>query len=414
MLDLLFQISQEFIRMNTREYHRYFIRDVPLKSRLSILVGARGIGKTTLLVQYILKAYQNDPFTRKALYIQADHVSMATQSLYNIAEEFALIGGEILCVDEIHKYKDWAKETKSIYDTLPRLKMIASGSSALEIIKASHDLSRRAIIYRLPGLSFREFSEISSGEKLESIPLKEIFAHHQKHARAITSKMQSHTLPIIDLFRRYLKYGYYPYYLDFTDDPDHSLFYTTLEQSVRASLESDLPSIYPELSGTSIRKIRQLLSVIATSTPFSPDLSRLKRALDIGDERTLKSYLRYLEECGIILSLSRKEFGLKNLERPEKIFLNNPNLLYALNPGVLPNQGNLRETFFLSLVSVKHELCAAKEGDFRIDRRFTIEVGGKSKTTSQIKGMEDAYLAIDDIEVGGGSRIPLWLFGFLY
>jgi len=411
MLEELFRLSQNFIRLNNRDYIRYFLRSNPFKSRFSIVVGQRGVGKTTAIIQHILASYNKHIFTNKAIYIQADHFLIGSRSLYEIAEQFYNLGGEMICFDEIHKYPTWATELKSIYDTFPKLTIIASGSSALEIYKGSRDLSRRAVVYRMVGMSFREFIEFTLGINLKSDGLEEITKNHQNIAHEIIKAVEKKDKKVLALFKDYLEHGYYPYYMEYKNK---ELYYITLEQNIHTTLESDLIAIYPSLSGNSIKKVKKLLSIIAGSVPFTPDLKRLKTLLDVGDERTLKTYLKYLEDAGIILTISKSGRGLREMEKPEKIYLNNPNLTYAISGNVPVNIGTIRETFFLNMASATHKALTPNQGDFLIDGRYIFEVGGKKKNFTQIKEVKNSFLAVDGIELGIGNKIPLWVFGFLY
>lgn len=411
MIEELFSLSQNFIRINNRGYVRYFLRTYPLNNRFSIVVGQRGVGKTTAIIQHILSSYKNDIFTNSALYIQADHFLVGGRSLYEIAEQFYNLGGEMICFDEIHKYPDWSTELKSIYDTFPKLKIVASGSSALEIYKGSHDLSRRAVVYKMFGMSFREFIEIELGINLKSAGLEDIINNHQRIAENIITAVEKKGKKILALFKSYLEYGYYPYFREYKN---RELFYLTLEQNIHTTLESDLIAIYPSLSGNSIKKIKKLLMIIASSVPFTPDLKKLKTMLDVGDERTLKTYLKYLEDAGIILTVSKGGRGLRELEKPEKIYLNNPNLIHAISSRMPLEIGNMRETFFLNMAETSHKVSSPAQGDFLVNGRYTFEIGGKNKDFSQIKDIKNSFLGVDNTEIGAGNKIPLWLFGFLY
>ncbi len=317
----------------------------------------------------------------------------------------------MICFDEIHKYPDWSTELKSIYDTFPKLSIVASGSSALEIYKGSRDLSRRAVVYKMFGLSFREFIELELGIELISFGLEDIVRNHQRIANGIIMAVEKKGKKILALFKHYLEHGYYPYFREYKN---RELFYITLEQNIHTTLESDLIAIYPSLSGNSIKKMKKLLTIIAYSVPFTPDLKKLKTTLEVGDERTLKTYLKYLEDAGIILTISKSGRGLRGLEKPEKIYLNNPNLIHAISSVTPVEKGNLRETFFLNLMGSLHKVSSPAQGDFNVEGKYIFEVGGKSKNFSQIKGIADSFLAVDDIEIGTGNKIPLWLFGFLY
>ncbi|MGA1870154.1 MAG: ATP-binding protein [bacterium] len=409
MLEELFNLSRHFLKNYNRAYIRYFLKKYNLHSRFSIITGQRGVGKSTALIQKLLVYAGNDILSKKILYIQADHFLIGKYSLYEISEEFYNKGGEIICFDEIHKYPDWSIELKSIYDTFMDLIILASGSSALEIYKGSHDLSRRAIIYKMQGMSFREFLELSLNKNFVSYSLKTILEEHEQIANKIIEKLANKK--ILSLFEDYLTYGYYPYYLEYKDK---ALFYIALEQNIHTTIEADLLSIYPSLTGISIKKIKKLLSFIAGCVPFIPDIKKLKEILEIGDERTLKTYLKYLEDAGIILQFAKSRQSLKGLGKPEKIYLNNTCQLFALKGTTKENIGTVREIFFVNMLYSEHNLSIPNKGDFLIDGELLFEIGGKKKSYSQIKDIQKSFLAIDDIESGFGNKIPLWLFGFLY
>lgn len=411
MLDDIFKISRGFLNIFKRPYKRYFLARHPLANRFSIVAGQRGVGKTTAMIQKLLAIYNDDIFTEKALYVPVDHFIVGNRSLYEIAEAFYNLGGEMICFDEIHKHADWSGELKSIYDSMQKLTIIASGSSAMEIHRGSHDLSRRAVVYSMAGLSFREYIGLAEGIKIEPVLLEDLLENHERISGSIVTSVELKKKKILALFKVYLKTGYFPYFSEFDDI---SLYYMVLEQSIRATIESDLLAIYPTLNGSSIKKIKRLLSVIAESVPFTPDMKRLKRIVGIGDERTLKNYLKYLEDGGIITSLSKMGTRLGALEKPEKIYLNNPNQIYAMSSKGRENIGTIRETFFINTLSVMHKTAMPKKGDFCVDDKYTFEIGGKNKSFKQIKNIEDSFLALDNMEMGIGNKIPLWLFGFLY
>lgn len=406
MLETFFQLSQNY-RINYRQtYLRYFLKKESLSSRFSIITGQRGIGKTTTIIQYIEQHYP-DLYTTKALYIQADHFLLGTHALYEIADMFVKMGGELLCIDEIHKYPQWSKELKSIHDTFRELKLIISGSSALEIYKGSHDLSRRALLYQMKGMSFREFIELKLDILLDYFTLDEILSKHQGIAQNIIDILSKKDQKVLPLFKEYLEIGYYPYYFEYNNKEQ---FYMALEQNIHVTIESDLMAIYPSLTGNSIKKLKSLLKVISSSVPFTPDMKKLKNIIGVGDERTLKNYLKYLEDAGLIKMLMKTSKGLGSIEKPEKIYLDNPNLLFATTV----NMGTARETFFMNQLSKEHQVIAPKQGDFYIDEMFSFEIGGKNKSFNQLKEIEKSFIASDDIERGFGNRLPLWLFGFMY
>ena len=411
MLNELFRKSHLFVKNNNLDYQRYFIREEKLEHRLSIILGARGVGKTTSIAQYMSR-YSND----EALYVSLDDINNAKQNIYEIAEAFELQGGKLLCFDEIHKYDNWSQALKSIYDSFPSLKVVASGSSALEIHKGSHDLSRRAIVYTMVGMSFREFLELHHDYDFEAYGLEELLEKHQDIADSIVNDLSRKAQKIIVLFRDYLKFGYYPYYLSM---PNEMHFFQTLKQNINVSIESDLLNIYPSLNGRSIKKIKLLLAVIMENVPFTPTMVSLKKAIEVKDDRTLKEYFARLDDAGLIKLLMKSSLSMKNIDKPEKIYLANTNLMYTSSPEI----GNVRETFFMNQLSnyyvhknaLEHKgIYASSKGDFYLEEKYLCEVGGKNKTFKQIKDMPNSFLACDDMEIGHGAKIPLWLFGFLY
>jgi predicted AAA+ superfamily ATPase len=413
MLEELFIKSRDFININNQEYKRYFIKTKNLEHRLSIIIGSRGIGKSTTVAQYIIQNYKDS----EALYVNLDDIQISSKyTMIGIAEEFVLNGGKLLCFDEIHKYSSWSAELKNIYDRFDKLKIIATGSSALQINKGSHDLSRRAIVYNMVGMSFREFLELHHGYRFDSISLEDILSSHIEIATKIKNQIEKNDQKIIPLFKDYLKHGYYPYYLSM---PNEVLFFQTLQQNISVSIESDLLNIYPKLNGNSVKKIKMLLSVIIKSVPFEPKITDLKNAADIKDDRTLKDYLAKLDDAGLIKLLMQNSLSMKAFDKPEKIFLANPNLMYTKEPNI----GNLRETFFVNQLdnyyknkqSVNDDgIFASKNGDFYCEEKYTFEVGGKNKGFEQIKDIPNSYVASDDLEIGIGNKIALWIFGFLY
>lgn len=411
MFDELFELSRHFIRVLYRPYRRKNFQDKAFKSRCSILVGQRGVGKTTAVVQHLVDAHPDYAVSRACLYIPVDHFVVAQMPLYEIARDFVNQGGKLLCLDEIHKQEEWALSLKSICDTFPDLRVVASGSSMLQIHKGSHDLSRRAIVWKMSGFSFREYLELRLNLKLPVQTLERVLKGHECFAADIVSRLGEKDAKVLGLFRDYLQVGFYPYFSEY-DDID--LFKMTLEQNVHTAIESDLPALNPSLSGNSIKRIKQLLAVIAASVPFMPDFAKLRRILDIADDRTLKAYLGYLEDAGLIMTLHKAAGGLSSMEKPEKIYLGDPNQIHALCTVGQANVGNIRETFFLRMVSGGSPVYAADKGDFVIGKDVLVEVGGRSKTARQIRGKQSAFLALDDIEIGVANKIPLWLFGFLY
>ncbi len=432
-----FQISKEYLtnylrpvrrQDNPLEFQRYFLAySHPWKShRFAILLGPRGMGKTTALLQFIWIELRNNLQRNTALYVPIDHFKLKKFTLYEIGEQFANFGGRLLCIDEIHKYENWAQELKSLYETFPDLTFVVSGSSVLEIGKASHDLSRRALVETVYGMSFREYLELKYMAKffnskiaanLSVCPLDAILGHHENNSRLIVTFLEQNDINVLAEFKSYLEEGYYPYFIEFVSHAEgKAMFWQTLEQQVHVTIESDIPNLYPSLTGVSIQKISKLLSFIAESVPYAPNYKKLKEALEIGDERTLKQYLKMLEDAQLIQVLYKNPTGFKQVEEVGKLYLQNTNLQWALSTN--SNSGTLRETFLLSMLRQQgHTVYQPLEGDFlvKIDKKDVIlEVGGKKKNRHQVYAQKTAYVVADDLKVGIGQKIPLWLFGFLY
>lgn len=410
MLDEITTLSRKFIDLRYRDYRRYFIKSEPLDHKFSIILGDRGIGKTTTLTQYLMDYANNDINSSKILYVQSDHIMLGSTTLYDIAQTFQNLGTELIAFDEIHKYQNWSIELKSITDSFPQLKIIASGSSALEIHKGSHDLSRRAIVYQMHGMSLREYIELTLDINLPTLSLDEILNNHVTHAQDIVKTLGDYNVKVLSVLQNYLKLGYYPYFLEY---PNYDNFTTTLEQNIHTTIEADLVAIHPELTGNSIKKIKHLMSFIAQAVPFTPSWSKMKSIIDVSDNRTVKTYFKYLEDAKLIRNLIQKSGKLSELEHIEKIFLNNTNQLHALSFDG-PDKGTVRELYFLSMLQVNHKVIAPQNGDFIVDRKYTFEIGGRKKSFEQIKNAANPYLAIDNVEVGVNNKIPLWMFGFLY
>jgi len=403
MLDKLVVESKKFVKRNNLPYQRYFIKEKRIKHRLSIILGQRGVGKTTTIAQYM--AMHKD---LKSLYVSMDSFLVGDLSMYEIAERFEQDGGKLLCFDEIHKYANWSQELKTIYDTFPALQIIASGSSALKIDKGSHDLSRRAHLLHMHGMSLREYLELTLDLDLPKLSLEDLLGKHEDLALDITARLETIDKKPLPLFKKYLKTGYYPFALTIEDE---EIFFDMLEQNITVAISSDLLYVYPSLDGSSIRKLKRLIGIIMESVPFTPVIENLKNLLEIGDARTLKDYFYKLEDAGILkLLFKASSKGLKSLEKPQKIYLDNSNLLYITQANI----GTARETFFLKSVSLHHLVQYPEKGDFLVSKKYLFEIGGKNKSFKQIKDMENSYVVADDLEIGFGNKIPLWLFGFLY
>jgi hypothetical protein len=377
------------------KYKRYF-HNLNLDKKLVGIIGARGVGKTTFLIQYLKEL--DIPFSKK-LYISADIITIP--SLYEVAEAFSKEEGEILIIDEIHKYKNFEIELKKIYDLLD-IKVIFSGSCALKLDNAKADLSRRAIVYEVEGLSFREFIELEIDITLPKYTLQEIFDSHEDIAFELLEKFN-----LTLLYKEYITSGYYPFY--FEDKEDYLL---RLHETINTVIEVDIPSIFP-IEYDSINNLKKLVRLICESHPYTPNLKELLAKMNMQDNyKGLYRFLEYLNRAKVFNIIRGKTKGDNIFTKPDKIYLNNSNLHFAYCDA--HNIGTAREVFFASMLKVQHNITVPKKGDFLIDEKYTIEVGGKNKKFKQIKDIENSYIVSDDIEIGSGNKIPLWLFGFLY
>jgi predicted AAA+ superfamily ATPase len=398
-MEELFEKYQQKLRYTSIEIVRSIMRDINWNSRLIGIKGARGIGKTTLLLQYIkihLKEEQD-----KALYVSLDNIWFSNNSLMELVDYFVKREGKYLFLDEVHKYPNWAQELKNIYDDFPTLKVVFTGSSLLEILNARADLSRRAIVYKMQGLSFREFIAFEAGLLLDSYSLEEVLENHVEISKIVLSKIKP-----LPLFELYLKQGYYPFY---KENPE--LYGSILMEIINMSLEIELPLLRKVDLGY-VYKIKQLLLIISESVPFVPNTTKLSEKMGIV-RGTLLLYLHYLDEIGITRNLNKESGGVSKLQKPNKIFLDNPNLMYAIAPKSI-NIGSIRESFFANQLGYKHALSYVEQTDFLVDNTCHFEIGGKSKNTKQIRELTNAFVAADDIEFGYKNTIPLWMFGFLY
>jgi len=395
MLEELKNYQRKLFKKVDFKYKRYF-HNLNMDKKLVGIIGARGVGKTTFLIQYLKEL--DLPFNKK-LYISADIITIP--SLYEVAEAFCKEEGEILIIDEIHKYKNFEIELKKIYDILD-LKVIFSGSCALKLNNAKADLSRRAIIYEVDGLSFREFIELNKNITLPKFTLDEILLNHENIAYELLNKFNL-TLN----YKEYIKSGYYPFY--FEDKEDYLI---RLNETINTVIEVDIPSVFP-IEYDSINNLKKLVRLICASHPYTPNLKELLLKMNMQDNyKGLYRFLEYLNRAKVFNIIRAKTKGDNIFTKPEKIYLNNTNLHFAYCDS--HNIGTSREVFFTSMLKVKHNLTIPKKGDFLIDNKYLIEVGGKGKKYKQIKDIPNSFIVADDIELGVGNKIPLWLFGFLY
>lgn len=396
MIEQLQLLSNQILSQKVPEYKRFLFDKIDFNERLIGVLGSRGIGKTTLLLQYLHSIFKE----KKTLYIMADHPVVFELGLFNIADEFQKKGGEVLIIDEIHKIKNFEIDLKLIYDSFFSLNVVFTGSNAVAIDNAKADLSRRAIIYKLPVLSFREFLELETNEKFETISLQEILENHTTHAIDILSKVKPFAY-----FEEYLKGGAYPFY----KTSKNSYVQKLLNASMQI-LETDLPMIYA-IEHDKINSLKKMIVMLCQSEPYDINILKLCSAVEL-NQRTLYKYLGILQSAGLIRILGAKSTGISIISKPEKMYLDNTNLfsIFCNNSKI----GTIRETFFASSVSYNHNINYPKSGDFILDEKYTFEIGGKDKSFKQIKDAKFGYVVSDDIEVGFDNKIPLWLFGFIY
>ena len=372
-------------------FKRYMFENIDWESRMFGLVGPRGVGKTVLFLQYIKENWSK----KKMFYVSADNSYFSNHTLVDLADEFSKEAGEHLFIDEVHKYENWSRELKQIYDTHPDMKISFTGSSVLEINKGEADLSRRAPIYKMQGLSFREYLVMFHGLNVPVLELKDIIEN-----KPFAIEDVSHPLP---LFKDYLQKGYYPFASD-------KQFDVIMNQTINLTMEVDIPQ-YANMNVSTARKLKKLLGIIAMSVPFKPIMDKISKMIgvsrnDIGD------YFLYMENAGMISQVRDVTGGIMALGKVEKVYLDNTNIANVLGEQAT-DIGNIRETFFFNQMRVKNKVFASKTSDFEIDG-ITFEIGGKGKGKKQILSTPNSYVVKDDIEFGSGDIIPLWLFGLNY
>ena len=393
----LFEKSyQKLLRVPTR-FKRYLAEEIDWSSRLIGIKGARGAGKTTLMLQY---ARLHLPQGKETLYTSLDSLYFTDNTLVGLADQFVMQGGKFLLLDEVHRYANWSQEIKNIYDDQPDLKIIFTGSSIMHLNRAKGDLSRRAIMYELAGLSFREYLNFTQDISLKAISFNDLISNHTAIAMDMIANMHPY-----EYFGDYLKHGHYPYFLENTD-----LYPQKLAETISLAISIDLPAFH-DISFKSIEKIRLLLHIIAESVPFKPNISKLSERIDVS-RNNLVQFIKYLEDMRIIRGLYPDTKGIGLLQKPEKIYLHHPNLQYAL-ANEQSNVGNMRESFFINQIGKLGPVTYTPEGDFAF-KNYTFEIGGKNKTNKQVKHIENSFVAADEMEIGHNHKIPLWLFGFLY
>ena len=403
-MDTLFRKHDRLLANTSMDIVREQMDQIHWNAQIISIMGPKGVGKSTLLRQYVKRNYQIGD--RRALYCSADSVDFSTLSLVELAEQFFINGGELLVVDEIHKYKpgtsNWSKEVKEIYELFPKLKLIVSGSSLLKLKEGDADLSRRAIKYTMPGLSFREALRFYHGLDFPKWTLEEILTHPVDLWEMVSSKCKP-----IPLFKEYLAKGYYPFLLEGEWE-----YFTRIEQVVNYIIETELPQIC-KVDVANIRKVQALVKLIAEEVPFEVNANKLAGSMEIGRD-TVVEYLKYLGDAKILNLLYSDKKKTGKLSKPDKVYLENPNLLYAIAPDKV-EIGTARESFAINSLSESHLVEYGKaQGDFKIDSKYTFEIGGRSKDFSQIAGLPDSYIFADDWDMPDGAKLPLWMLGFLY
>ena len=389
-MEKLLEYYNKLIRNQTFDFQRYMHSKIDWSNRMIGLIGPRGIGKTTLLLQHI----KNELPLEHTLFVTAEDFYFADHKLLDLADEFTKMGGKFLFIDEIHRYTDWSKELKLMYDYFPELKVVFSGSSILDINKGASDLSRRAVMYFMQGLSFREYLQLFHNIDMEVYSLDDILQHKVQFSKEVKP---------LSLFQDYLKKGYYPFALE-------SGFELIIPQIINQTLEIDIPQ-YAEMNVATGKKLKQLLAIIAQSVPFKPNFSSIATMLG-ASRNNIADYLLYMEEAGLISQLRNETGGIRALGKVNKVYLDNTNLIYSLG-SENANIGNVRETFFLNQTKLIFYVISSDAADFKINE-FTFEVGGKNKRKNQIKDIENGYVVKDDIEFGFNNVVPLWEFCLMY
>lgn len=389
-MDNLIRIYKRLIQSTDTSFFRYLYHEIDWSNRIVGIRGPRGVGKTTMMLQRI----KHDLPVDDVLYVNADDIYFSNHKLIDLADRLVQHGCHYLFIDDIHKYDGWSKELKLIYDYYSELKVVFSGSSVLDLNKGASDLSRRAVVYHLYGLSFREYLRLFHDITLPSYSIDEI----------VTGQPEATTLeaPLLR-FEHYLKSGYYPFAIDCG-------YEQKLRQIVNLTLETDIP-VFANLSPTTARKLKRLLGIIAQSVPFKPNMSKLAE-LTGASRNNMSDYLALMEDAGMIVQLPDDTGGLRGLGKVDKVYLDNPNLIYAL-AGESMNVGNMRETFFINQMRVRNDVVASRLCDFSIGGR-SFEIGGKGKGLRQIAGTKDGYVVKDDITYSSGNILPLWWFGLNY
>jgi len=381
---------RELIDNTSLQFVRYLYDKIDWNSRFIAILGARGVGKTTLLLQRIKMVHSYN----EALYVSADDIYFTENKLFDLADTFYKNSGRFLYIDEIHKYPNWSKELKMMYDNLPQLHVVFTGSSILNVYKGSDDLSRRVIKYEMQGLSFREYLNMTQNVKIKKYSLDEILENKVE--------LPDISHPLVH-FKEYLKRGYYPFF----SEPNYEIRFQNV---VNVMLEQDIPA-FANMNFSTAQKLKHLMQIIAESVPFKPNFTKISEIIQVHRNSTT-DYFHYLERAGLILQLRVASSGIGAIRKVEKVFLENPNLMYALS-GSKTNIGNVRECFFYNQMKLNFEVFWTEKGNFKIEE-YSFEIGGKQKNQAQVADIKNAFIAKDDIEYGYMNVIPLWHFGMNY
>ena len=379
-------------------YHRYLYDKINWDNRLIAIKGPKGVGKTTLVLQHIKDTFKD---VTKALYVSMDNIWFKSHTVSELVEYHYSHGGTHIFIDEVHKYNDWAQEIKNVYDSYPDFHIVVTGSSLLQLEDAmEHDLSRRCRMYDLQGLSFREFVRLETGKEFNVYNIEQVVKSHFEIATEITSKVK-----ILPLFEKYVRNGYYPFYREEGDG-----YWDRLQFVVRTIVENDIPSV-DKIEFESLYKAERFLSILSEMVPFTLNIASLTSTLGLSRNSLLKIF-GLLDRAKLIRLMYTCKVGMKQLAKPEKILFDNSNLLFALTRNV--DSGTVRDCFFCNQVGQLYNTVIPKTGDCLVNDKYLFEIGGKKKSFKQVKEIPDSYVVADDIEVGMGNRIPLWLFGFMY
>lgn len=395
-MESLVKIYLRLVQETDAKMFRYLYKNIDWDERCIAIIGAKGVGKTTMLLQHIKTTFTNKD---EALFASLDNTWFANHTIFDLADEFYMNGGTHLFLDEIHHYPNWAIEIKNIYDSFPKLKIVFTGSSLLQIYKSTTDLSRRVVYEKLEGLSFREFLKFENIGDFPVYSLAEIVENHQNIAMQISDGIK-----IMPLFKKYLRSGYYLFYKEGVKK-----YETKLQEAINNVIDVDIPAI-ENIEFASRHKLKKLLAVLATLVPYTPNIKELSDAIDTNRNHTVK-YLSLLSNAKLLNLVSFKNKTIGDLTKPDKVLLNNTNLSYIF--GENANIGSARETFFVNQLNAVYNVSLANQGDFVVDK-YTFEVGGKRKTFDQIKDVPNSFVVSDDIEIGHKNKIPLWLFGMMY